>query len=123
MSARDYLAKFAAYHEYRASGRFEREYQGFPTILVVTSDSSAEERIALAVRAAAVGRGSALPLLLTCEWRIADPRNPYGLLGPVWREPDAALRDRCLWPLHPSDSLVMLASGRYPSPCEVQRTH
>jgi hypothetical protein len=123
MSARDYLAKFAAYHEYRASGRFEREYQGFPTVLVVTSDSSAEERIARAVRAATVGRGPALPLLLTSEWRLADPRNPYGLLGQVWREPDAALRDRRFWPLHPSDSLVILASGRYPSPCEVQRAH
>jgi len=98
MSARDYLAKFAAYYEYRASGRFEREYQGFPTVLVVACDSSAEERIALAVRAAAVGRGPALPLLLTSEWRIADPRNPYGLLGRVWREPDAALHDRRFWP-------------------------
>jgi hypothetical protein len=97
MSGRDYLAKFAAYHEYRASGRFEREYQGFPTVLVVTSDSSAEERIARAVRAAAVGRGPTLPLLLTCQWRLADPRNPYGLLGPVWREPDSLARR--YWPM------------------------
>ena len=110
MSARDYLAKFAAYYEYRASGRFERDYQGFPTVLVVTSDSSAEERIARAVRAAAVGRGPALPLLLTCEWRLADPRNPYGLLGPVWREPDAAIHDRRFWPLAPA-SLLGAATG------------
>ncbi|MBI4504008.1 MAG: hypothetical protein HY691_00610, partial [Chloroflexi bacterium] len=96
----DYLAKFGAYYEYRASGRFERDYQGFPTILVVTSDTAAEERIARAVRAAAVGRGPALPLLLTCEWRLADARNPYGLLGPIWREPGADVRGRRYWPLN-----------------------
>ena len=107
MSARDYLAKFAAYYEYRASGRFERDYQGFPTVLVVTSDNSVEEHIARAVRTATVGRGPALPLLLTCGWRLADPRNPYGLLGLVWREADAAFHDRRFWPLHPSDLLVM----------------
>ena len=106
MSARDYLAKFAAYHEYLASGRFDRDYRGFPTILVVTSDRSAEERIARAVRSAAVGRGQALPLLLTCEWLLAHPRNPHGLLGPVWREPDRSFRDRRCWPLAPASHLT-----------------
>lgn len=105
MSARDYLAKFAAYYEYLASGRFERDYRGFPTVLVVTSDNTAEERVARAVCAAAVGRGQALPLLLTCEWRLTDPRNPYGILGPVWREPDAAFHDRRFWPLTPASHL------------------
>lgn len=112
MSARDYLAKFAAYHEYLASGRFDRDYRGFPTILVVTSDRSAEERIARAVRSAAVGRGQALPLLLTCEWLLADPRNPHGLLGPVWREPDRSFRDRRCWPLTPASLLTAATSPR-----------
>ena len=67
MSARDYRAKFGAYHAYLASGRYERDYDGgFPTILVVTADNAAEDRIARAVRAAEVGRGTTLPLLLTC---------------------------------------------------------
>jgi hypothetical protein len=56
-SARDYRAKFAAYAAYRASGRFERDYDGFPTILVVTTDNAAEERIAHAARQTADGRG------------------------------------------------------------------
>ena len=96
MSARDYREKLAAYHAYSASGRYERDYHGFPTILVVTADYAAEERIARAAREAAVGRGPALPLLLTCLWRIEDRRNPDGLLGPIWREPSSS--ERRHWP-------------------------
>lgn len=96
MSARDYQQKFAAYYAYWASGRYERDYDGFPTILVVTTDKAAEDRIARAAVAAAVGRGPTLPLLLTCHWRIDDPRNTQGLLGPIWREPSSTER-RC-WP-------------------------
>lgn len=96
MSARDYQQKFAAYYAYWASGRYDRDYDGFPTILIVTSDKAAEYRIARAAVAAAVGRGPTLPLLLTCEWRIEDPRNPQGLLGPIWREPTSA--ERRHWP-------------------------
>ena len=86
MSARDYREKFAAYYEYWASGRYERDYDGFPTLLVVTADYGAEERIARAAMGTAVGRGLALPLLLTSLWRIEDRGNPQGLLGPIWRE-------------------------------------
>ncbi len=93
MSARDYLQKFAAYFEYLTIGSFSRDYEGFPTILVVTKDRMAEDRIARAACAAAVGRGVAIPLLLTCEWRIfLDPGNPRGLLGPIWREPGSTRR-------------------------------
>ena len=100
MCARDYRAKFGAYHEYLATGRYERDYDGgFPTILVVTGDNAAEERIALAVRTAGLGRGATLPLLLTCRWRVDDPRNPGGLLGPIWRAPEAGFRDRRVWPV------------------------
>ena len=37
MSARDYAEKWAAYYDYRDSRAFERDYAGFPTILVVTT--------------------------------------------------------------------------------------
>ena len=97
MSARDYREKFAAYYAYWASGRFERDYDGFPTILVVTDLPAAEERIARAARAVAVGRPAPLPLLLTCRWRLEDERNPQGLLGPIWREPDGAFGARRPW--------------------------
>jgi hypothetical protein len=46
MSARGYGAKWSGYYHYRESRAFERDYDGFPTILVVTSDNAAEERIA-----------------------------------------------------------------------------
>ncbi len=98
MNRRDYLRKFAAYHRYHGTGRFARDYQGFPTILVVTTTNTAEERIARAARLAAIGRQATLPLLLTCRWRLDDPSNPEGLLGPIWRTPEAACDDRRRWP-------------------------
>ncbi len=98
MGARDYREKFAAYYAYWASRRFERDYDGFPTILVVAVNDAAEKRIAAVVKAAAVGRAAELPVLLTAEWRISgDPTNPNGLLGPVWRETVAEFRCRRLW--------------------------
>lgn len=100
MSARDYRAKFAGYYAYWSSQRFGQDYDGFPAILVVTTDTAAEERIARAARAAAVGRGAALPLLLTCQWRLEDPRNACGPLGRIWREPDADSGNRRDWPLY-----------------------
>ena len=39
-NSRDYREKFAAYHEYRSSGRFQLDYDGFPTILVITADKA-----------------------------------------------------------------------------------
>ena len=85
MAFRDYCAKFGAYFDYLASGRYARDYDGFPTILVVTRDYDAEERVAFAVRAASVGRGESLPLLLTCRCLIDDPNNRDGFLGRIWR--------------------------------------
>jgi hypothetical protein len=101
MSARDYQRKFGAYSAYWTSGRFERDYDGFPTILVVTIDDAAEERIASAARTASIGHAVAPPVLLTCQWRIDDPRNAAGLLGPIWREPDDEFRERRPWPSRP----------------------
>ena len=37
----------------------------------------------------AVAGALPLPALLTTQWRIDDPRNARGLLGPIWREPQA----------------------------------
>jgi hypothetical protein len=99
MSGRDYREKFAAYFDYRASGRFEQDYDGFPTILVVTTNPAAEERIARAIRSASLGWAAHLPVLLTCDWRInRDPANRYGLLGAIWRESVGIPAARRCWP-------------------------
>ncbi|MCC7369267.1 MAG: replication-relaxation family protein [Chloroflexi bacterium] len=99
MSARDYGEKWGAYYDYRDSRAFEHDYDGFPTILVVTTSNAVEERIARTVRAVSVGRSPTLPILLTSEWRIThDPANQLGLLGPIWRTPFECLSDRCPWP-------------------------
>ena len=86
MTARDHRRKFAAYHHYLAGGRFEREYRGFPTVLVVTAGPGPEARIAAAVRSAGVGWAAPLPVLLTTTGRLEAARD--GLLGPIWRAPD-----------------------------------
>jgi hypothetical protein len=98
MRAAGYLEKFAAYDDYLASGRFARDYVGFPSILMIAPNDAVEERIARAARAATVGRPSPLPLLLTTQWRIDDARNPNGLLGRIWRPPTADVGDRQAWP-------------------------
>jgi len=97
MNARDYFKKFGTYYRYGVTRRFERDYNSYPTILVVTSDNAAEERIARVARAAAVGHQGKLPLLLTCQWRIDDITNPDGLLGPIWREHDSDVDNRRHW--------------------------
>jgi len=100
MSARDYAEKWNVYHDYRESRAYELDYDGFPTVLVVTKDGTAEDRIARSARAASVGRPGSLPILLTCEWRIADhPSSSHGLLGRVWRTPEDPARRG--WPSTP----------------------
>ena len=97
MNRRDYFKKLSAYYDYATSRRFERDYHGYPTILIVTTSNGAEERIARVVQAAGTGRSISLPIFLTCRWRIDDPANPCGLLEHVWRRPKADFRDRCCW--------------------------
>lgn len=97
MNRRDYFKKLSAYYDYATSRRFEQDYHGYPTILIVTTSNGAEDRIARVARAAAIGRNVALPLLVTCQWRVRDPSNCDGLLGRIWREPGGALDDRRLW--------------------------
>lgn len=97
MNARDHFKKLTAYYRYGTSGRFERDYHGYPTILIITANNASEERIAQVARSVAVGQPGKLPLLLTCRWRIDNPSNTDGLLGPVWRQPDGAFDDRQGW--------------------------
>lgn len=95
---RDYLEKLSAYYDYRDSGRFARDYLSFPTILIVTTDRSAEGRLARAAQAAATGREPGLSVLLTTEWRVSrDPSNPEGMLGPIWRAPAEGSESRHRW--------------------------
>jgi hypothetical protein len=97
-SRRDYRRKLAAYHEYAASGRFRRDYEGFPDVLVVSVSNRAEQRIAEAARAVAVGRDQRLSVLLTTEWRLRrDPRNPDGWFGSIWRKAEFGPDVRQCW--------------------------
>lgn len=97
MNRRDYFRKFAAYYDYAITRRFEWDYHGYPTILVVTTSNTAEERIAAVVHQMVASRGFNLPLFLTTLWRLEDLSNRYGLLGQVWRGPGAAVDGRRSW--------------------------
>jgi hypothetical protein len=97
LNSRDYSRKFAAYYAYGVSRHFERDYSGYPTILVVATDNATERRIVQAAKAASVGRPQPLPLLLTYRWRVDDASNPHGLLGPIWRDPDVPHNRRQSW--------------------------
>jgi len=97
MRRHGYLDKFDEYYDYAVSRRFERDYNGYPTILFVTVNNATEEKIAEMARVAARRYGFSLPMLLTCLWRIDDSSNPDGLLGRIWREPHADFDDRRRW--------------------------
>jgi hypothetical protein len=102
MGDRAYRTKLAAYFDYLVSGRYRRDYDSFPTILVVAANNAAEERIARAARVVGVGRPTPLPLLLTSWWRVIHPLKPPGLLAPIWREPQQEFGNRRAW-LHTSE--------------------
>jgi hypothetical protein len=105
LNARDYLKKLAAYYDYGINRRFERDYAGFPIILVVASDNGTERRIGQVAQEVALGRGIELPLLLTSQWRIDDPHNPHGLLRSIWHEPNADFDGRRFWLTSPRSLL------------------
>jgi hypothetical protein len=85
-SARNYVAKFRAYYWYRDSGRAACDYDGFPTLLFVTTAARAEQRIAeQAYRAWRIRESPPLPILITTTDRIAA--HSEGILGPIWRTP------------------------------------
>jgi Replication-relaxation len=88
-SFRKYAAKFRAYYWYRDSGQAGRDFDGFPTLLFVTTDPLAEDRIAeQAYRAWFLRSTEPLPVLITTTNRVTD--NGEGILGPIWRTPAAA---------------------------------
>jgi hypothetical protein len=83
-SARKYAAKFRAYHRYRDSGQAARDYVGFPMLLFVTTEPSAERRIAEQAHRASLIRGlEPLAVLITTTDRIIRCRE--GVLGQIWR--------------------------------------
>jgi hypothetical protein len=84
--AGQYAAKLRAYYSYRDSPQAARDYNGFPTVLFVTTDPTAEERIAdQAYRAWFIRGTEALGILSTTTARIGEA--PEGILGPIWRAP------------------------------------
>jgi hypothetical protein len=85
-STRTYLAKFRAYYRYRDSRQADRDYNGFPPVLFVTTQLHAEERIADAANRAWFLRGTEpLAVLITTTSRITS--DPQGILGRIWRRP------------------------------------
>lgn len=100
MRLRDYRKKLFAYAEHLLAERYARDYVGFPTILFLTLEASAEERIVSAARLIQVERRVSLPILVSHLWRPReDPTGPSGLLGPIWREVDWQSSRRDCWPL------------------------
>jgi hypothetical protein len=87
-------AKLAAYQRYMSSPGAARDFTGFPTVLVVTSGLSGEQRIIDAVRAVSTAEGRRLPILVTTvEWLNGDAAGPFGR---IWLASDQAARRN--WP-------------------------
>lgn len=90
---RNYAAKVRAYYRYRDTGQAARDYRGFPTILFVTTQPFAEQRIAeQSYRAAFIRATEPLPLLTTNVELIS--KDPEGILGRIWRP--GSRSDSCL---------------------------
>ena len=113
---RRYAAKFGAYYRYRDSGEAARDFEGFPSLLFVTTDPLAEQRIAEQAYRAWFTRGTEpLPILITTTERIVAQRE--GILGPIWRTPAATRssdgRDRNYW-LTGGPARALIGAGRGP---------
>lgn len=111
----DQLArKFAAYAMFRDRGEAARDFTSFPTILVVTTSASAEQRLAeAAYRVWWRQQGEPLPVLLTTTDRIMAHRE--GILGPVWRTPGRT--ERRYWlPGGPPRGLFGVGRPAVPTP-------
>jgi len=89
-------AKFAAYHRYLASARAARDFDGPPSILVVTAGPAAEDRVADAVLAAEVVQSRRLPLIVTTVDLLAAAQG--GPFDAIWRVPGSQ-GGRHHWPL------------------------
>jgi hypothetical protein len=88
-------AKFAAYHRYLASARAAKDFDGPPSILVVTAGPAAEDRVADAVLAAEDGPPRRLRLLLTTMGLLTTAE--HGPFDCVWRIPGVH-NGRRAWP-------------------------
>lgn len=108
---RDYLRKLTAYFDHLCRGRHKADYTTFPTVLFVAADDATERRIGDSLVRAGQGRPP-LPALLTSQWRIDDPRNGRGLLGPIWRDPAGAQSERRHWPLLPAGNQLVASAQR-----------
>jgi hypothetical protein len=113
-STRTYLAKFRAYYNYRDSRQADRDYNGFPTLLFVTTRLDAEERIADAANRAWFLRGTEpLGVLITTTCRITSDRQ--GILGRIWRRPgpiDATAGDGRQYWLTDGAPSTLVGAGR-----------
>jgi hypothetical protein len=115
----EYIAKFEAYYRYRDSGEAERDYEGFPTVLCITTDCAAEDHMSEAAFRVWYRRGGdALRILLTTSQQIRE--HPEGILGPIWRTPSVATGakiERRYWlPGGPPRGLLSAARRRAPVP-------
>jgi hypothetical protein len=98
---RKYAAKFRAYYRYRDGGQAGRDYDGFPALLFVTTQTGAEERIVeQALKACNTWGGIPLPVLVTTTCRIAA--DGEGVFGRIWRRADVSASEhaaqRVYWP-------------------------
>jgi hypothetical protein len=79
----EYATKLEAYYRYRDAGTAARDYDGFPTLLVVTTSAAAEARFANQAYLAQARHGAPLVIFLTTISCIEECRD--GVLGAVWR--------------------------------------
>jgi hypothetical protein len=99
-SGRKYAAKFRSYYRYRDSRQAERDFEGFPTVVFVTTRPAAEYRIAEhAYRASCARAAAPLRVLTTTTERISGA--PKGLLDRVWQrhdtDPRGSGRNQLYW--------------------------
>jgi hypothetical protein len=81
---RQHATKLAAYYRYRDSGAYRRDFESFPTLLVVATSDEAETRFSFqAYLAQTQHAGAPLSMFLTTTCRIDE--SPSGALGPIWR--------------------------------------
>jgi hypothetical protein len=81
---REYAAKLDAYHRFRDTGAAAREFESFPTVLVVSTSARAEDLIAhQACLATERHGGNPVPVLLTTTRLVRT--TPLRMLGPIWR--------------------------------------
>jgi hypothetical protein len=86
----EYVSKLGTYYRYRDRGTARFEFEGFPTLLFVTTRPIAEERFALeATRIAA--RTPAAPLNIFLTTTVLTNAHPQGVLGDVWAGPEVLI--------------------------------